>query len=151
MVWVNSYLTSLYVFWDLENNVFRKISPLLKEVPYMERLKAGMNLRYWIGISVTTNGWFYTHMHECICVKIVERVCVCACLCISECIITHMFLSSFYQRSKHLEAMIPVAVNTPKIQKPFSTERSQGSFKREPRTSGKTVQGNLGRVHCARK
>ena len=151
MVWVNSYLTSLYVFWDLENNVFRKISPLLKEVPYMERLKAGMNLRYWIGISVTTNGWFYTHMHECICVKIVEHVCVCACLCISECIITHMFLSSFYQRSKHLEAMIPVAVNTPKIQKPFSTERSQGSFKREPRTSGKTVQGNLGRVHCARK
>ena len=151
MVWVNSYLTSLYVFWDLENNVFRKISPLLKEVPYMERLKAGMNLRYWIGISVTTNGWFYTHMHECICVKIVERVCVCACLCISECIITHMFLSSFYQRSTHLEAMIPVAVNTPKIQKPFSTERSQGSFKREPRTSGKTVQGNLGRVHCARK
>ena len=103
MVWVNSYLTTLYVFWDLENNVFRKISPLLKEVPYMERLKARMNLRYWITISVITNGWFYTYMHKCICVEIVERVCVCACVCISECILTHMFLSSFYQRSEHLD------------------------------------------------
>ena len=151
MMWVNSYLTTLRVFWDLENNVFGKISPLLKEVPYMERLKASMNLRYWIGIGVITNAWFYTYMHVCICVEIVERVCVCVCLCISECILTHMLLSSFYQKSKHLEAMIPVAMNTPKIQKPFSTERSQGSFKREPRTSGRTVQGNLGTVHCTRK
>ena len=55
MMWVNSYLTTLCVFWDLENNVFGKISPLLKEVPYTERLKARMNLRYWIEIGVITN------------------------------------------------------------------------------------------------
>lgn len=150
MVWVNSYLTTLCVFWDLENNVFGKISPLLKEVPYMERLKARMNLRYWIGIGVITNAWFHTYMYECICVEIVNMY-VYVYVCVFECILTHMFLSSFYQKSEHLEAMIPVATNTPKIQKPFSTERSQGSFKREPRTSGRTVQGNLGTVCCTRK
>ena len=67
MMWVNSYLTTLRVFWDLENNVFGKISPLLKEVPYMERLKARMNLRYWIGIGVITNAWF---SHTCTCVYV---------------------------------------------------------------------------------
>lgn len=64
--------------------MYSEISPLLKEVLYMERL--GQNEP-----KVLDRNWC-TYMHECICVEIVEHVCVCACLCISEGILTHMFL-----------------------------------------------------------
>lgn len=50
----------------------------------------------------------YVYVHVCVFLRVYSHTC---------------FL--FYQKSELLEAMIPVATNTSKIQKPFSTERSR--------------------------